>query len=117
MGGFISMGINMSPDEERATSVTPETYFTFCGLMIGGSIFAFFFVIKPSRVIKSDGTAVQFEQTDASEGLLELKEVAKLFSNRYMLLLTPLIIQVSLCFIWAHGMTLPLVADSTMCLY
>ena len=94
MGGFISMGINLSPDEERATSVTPETYFTFCGLMIAGSIFAFFFVIKPSRVIKSDGSAVQFEQTDAAEGFGELVQVTKLFSNKYMLLLTPLIIQV-----------------------
>ena len=88
------MGINLSPDEERATSVTPETYFTFCGLMIAGGVFAFFFVLSPSRVIKSDGTAVVFEQTDAAEGLGELVQVAKLFSNRYMLLLTPLIIQV-----------------------
>lgn len=87
------MGINLSPDEERATSVTPETYFTFCGLMVAGSVFAFFFVLKPSRVIKADGTAVQFEQTDASEGFGELKQVARLFGNKYMLLLTPLIIQ------------------------
>ena len=94
MGGFISMGINLSPDEERATSVTPETYFTFCGLMIAGGVFAFFFVLSPSRVIKSDGTAVVFEQTSAAEGLGELVQVVKLFSNKYMLLLTPLIIQV-----------------------
>eukprot|EP00804_Cyclotella_cryptica_P015264 CCRYP_005376-RB/>CCRYP_005376-RB protein AED:0.05 eAED:0.05 QI:249/1/1/1/0.5/0.33/3/904/586 len=95
MGGFISMGINMTPDEDRATSVTPETYFAFCALMISGSILAFFFVLKPSRVVKADGTAVEFEQTDAAEGLGELKQVAKLFGNKYMLLLTPLIIQVS----------------------
>jgi MFS family permease len=94
MGGFISMGINMSPDETRATSVTPETYFTFCGLMIAGSVFAFIFVLKPSRVVKADGTLVEFEQTDVAEGLGELKHVASLFGNKTMLLLTPLIIQV-----------------------
>jgi hypothetical protein len=64
-------------------------------LMVAGSIFAFFFVIKPSRVVKSDGTVVQFERTSAADGLGELKQVAKLFGNKYMLLLTPLIIQVS----------------------
>jgi hypothetical protein len=103
MGGFISMGINLSPDEERATSVTPETYFTFCGLMIAGGVFAFFFVLSPSRVIKSDGTAVVFEQTDAAEGLGELVQVAKLFSNRYMLLLTPLIIQSNWFYAYEFG--------------
>ncbi|KAL7516811.1 hypothetical protein ACHAWX_001786 [Stephanocyclus meneghinianus] len=103
MGGFISMGINMSPDEDRATSVTPETYFTFCALMISGSILAFFFVLKPSRVIKADGTAVEFEQTDAAEGLGELKQVAKLFGNKYMLLLTPLIIQSNWFYAYEFG--------------
>ena len=63
--------------------------------MVAGSIFAFFFVIKPSRVVKSDGTVVQVERTSAADGLGELKQVAKLFGNKYMLLLTPLIIQVS----------------------
>eukprot|EP00581_Thalassiosira_minuscula_P019344 CAMPEP_0183713240 /NCGR_PEP_ID=MMETSP0737-20130205/8138_1 /TAXON_ID=385413 /ORGANISM="Thalassiosira miniscula, Strain CCMP1093" /LENGTH=901 /DNA_ID=CAMNT_0025941993 /DNA_START=330 /DNA_END=3035 /DNA_ORIENTATION=- len=103
MGGFISMGINMAPDEERASAVTPETYFTFCGLMIAGSIFAFFFVISPSRVVKADGSAVQFEQTDAAEGIGELKEIAKLFKNRYMLLLTPLIIQSNWFYAYEFG--------------
>jgi MFS family permease len=91
IGGFLAMGINMTPD------VTPETYFTFCGLMVAGSIFAFFFMLNPARVVKSDGTVVQFEKTSIADGLGELKHVAKLFGNKYMLLLTPLIIQVSTC--------------------
>ena len=87
------MGINASDD--RATAVTPETYFTFCGLMVAGSIFAFMFVLHPSKVVKSSGSVVQFERTSITNGLGELKHVAKLFGNKYMLLLTPLIIQVS----------------------
>eukprot|EP00578_Thalassiosira_sp_NH16_P010867 CAMPEP_0181121678 /NCGR_PEP_ID=MMETSP1071-20121207/24875_1 /TAXON_ID=35127 /ORGANISM="Thalassiosira sp., Strain NH16" /LENGTH=755 /DNA_ID=CAMNT_0023206531 /DNA_START=28 /DNA_END=2295 /DNA_ORIENTATION=- len=102
MGGFISMGIN-SGASAGASAVTPETYFTFCGLMVGGSIFAFFFVIRPSQVVKADGCLVVFEQTDSAEGLGELREVAKLFCNRYMLLLTPLIIQSNWFYAYEFG--------------
>lgn len=88
------MGLNSGPEDERASAISPETYFTFCALMAGGAVFAFFFVIRPSRVVKSDGSAVVFEKTDAAEGGIgELKEIANLFTNKYMLLLTPLIIQ------------------------
>jgi len=103
MGGFISFGLNSGPVEERASAVTPETYFTFCGLMVAGSVFAFFFVIRPSSVVKANGTAVKFEKTDTAEGIGELKEVAKLFTNRYMLLLTPLIIQSNWFYAYEFG--------------
>jgi len=103
MGGFISMGINMAPDEERATSVSPATYFTFCVLMIAGSIFAFIFVISPSRVVKADGSPVKFDQTDKSGTVGELKEIVKLFGNKYMLLLTPLIIQSNWFYAYEFG--------------
>lgn len=93
MGGFIAWGVNSGPAEERASSVTPGTYFTFCAMMAGGALFAFFFIIKPGRVVKEDGSAVVFEKTDTKEGMGELREVAKLFTNKTMLLLTPLIIQ------------------------
>jgi MFS family permease len=101
MGGFISFGINSSSD--GASSVTPETYFTFCGLMVAGAAFAFFFVLSPSRVVKSDGTAVVFEKAETAEGVGELREVAKLFKNRYMLLLTPLIIQSNFFYAYEFG--------------
>lgn len=101
MGGFISFGINSG--ESGGSSVTPETYFTFCGLMGAGAIFAFLFVIKPNRVVKADGSAVEFEKTETAEGLGELREVAKLFTNRYMLLLTPLIIQSNWFYAYEFG--------------
>lgn len=101
MGGFIAFGVNSG--ESGGSSVTPETYFTFCGLMVTGAVLAFIFVISPSRVVKADGSAVVFEQTDSADGLGELKEVAKLFTNRYMLLLTPLIIQSNWFYAYEFG--------------
>jgi len=103
MGGFITLGVNSGPADERASSVTPSTYFTFCVLMVAGSVFAFFFVIRPSSVVKADGSPVEFEKTESAEGLGELKEVAKLFTNRYMLLLTPLIIQSNWFYAYEFG--------------
>ena len=39
IGGFITLGINLHHDD-GATSIHPSTYFTFCGLMVFGAIFA-----------------------------------------------------------------------------
>lgn len=103
MGGFIAFGVNSGPAEERASSVTPETYFTFCTLMGAGALFAALFVLKPGSVVKADGSVVEFEKTETAEGLGELREVAKLFTNRYMLLLTPLIIQSNWFYAYEFG--------------
>jgi hypothetical protein len=103
MGGLIAWGVNSGPTEERASSVTPETYFTFIGLMVAGAVFAAVFVIRPGRVVKEDGSLVVFEKTETAEGLGELREVAKLFTNRHMLLLTPLIIQSNWFYAYEFG--------------
>ncbi|MGK3750704.1 MAG: hypothetical protein ACI8RD_003004 [Bacillariaceae sp.] len=58
MGGLIAFGINYNPEEGGQNAVNPATHFKFCALMVPGALFAFIFVIRPSIVIKADGTAV-----------------------------------------------------------
>lgn len=103
MGGLIAWGVNSGPAEERSSSVTPETYFTFVAIMGAGAVFAFFFVLRPGRVVKEDGSLVVFEKTETAEGFGELREVAKLFTNRHMLLLTPLIVQSNWFYAYEFG--------------
>lgn len=93
IGGLIAMGINLHENTEGETQVSASTYFTFCGLMLGGTVVALLFVIRPSQVVKTDGSSVSFERAQKSHWKSEIKEIGKLFTNKYMLLLTPLIIQ------------------------
>eukprot|EP00571_Detonula_confervacea_P016463 CAMPEP_0172304906 /NCGR_PEP_ID=MMETSP1058-20130122/6264_1 /TAXON_ID=83371 /ORGANISM="Detonula confervacea, Strain CCMP 353" /LENGTH=481 /DNA_ID=CAMNT_0013016313 /DNA_START=328 /DNA_END=1773 /DNA_ORIENTATION=- len=102
IGGLIALGLNLNPDDE-GQAVNPATYFTFCALMGAGAVFASVFVIRPSRVIKADGTAVVFEESTASNTREELKEIGKLFANKHMLLLTPLIIQSNFFYTYEFG--------------
>jgi len=103
IGGLIALGLNLNPDDD-GQAVNPATYFTFCALMGAGAVFACIFIIRPSRVIKADGTAVVFEESmGTSNSREELKEIGKLFTNKHMLLLTPLIIQSNWFYTYEFG--------------
>ncbi|KNC74049.1 hypothetical protein SARC_13393, partial [Sphaeroforma arctica JP610] len=98
-GGLITFFMNMGSD--GAAGVNAATYFMFCGLMILGAVVALVLVVHPSKVIKADGQLVVFDK--AASPVEEIKSVLKLFTNKYMLLLTPLIIQSNWFYTYEFG--------------
>lgn len=72
-------------------------------MMTFGSVVAFVFAIRPSQVVKTDGSSVSFERAERGHWKSELDEIGKLFTNRYMLLLTPLIIQSNWFYTYEFG--------------
>lgn len=93
IGGLITFGLNYNTVGGNAN---PATYFTFCALMIIGSLMAFFLLAKPYDVIKEDGTSVEFQK--AQGPIYEISNILQLFTNKYMLLLLPLF----LCSNWFY---------------
>ncbi|KAI9026071.1 major facilitator superfamily domain-containing protein [Hyaloraphidium curvatum] len=85
LGGLLVFGINYDDVEPDAS---PATYFTFAGIMAAGSLAAFFLVVDPRRVVREDGEPVAFKPS--GNPFAQLKEIALLFLDRRMLLLTPL---------------------------
>eukprot|EP00123_Amoebidium_parasiticum_P017372 comp23823_c0_seq2/m.41523 comp23823_c0_seq2/g.41523 ORF comp23823_c0_seq2/g.41523 comp23823_c0_seq2/m.41523 type:complete len:469 (-) comp23823_c0_seq2:632-2038(-) len=85
LGGLLVFAVNFHTESGGASAAT---YFTFAGIMAIGSIAAFFLLVNPNTVIREDGEAVIFEK--AANPLDEFKNVALMFLDKHMLLLTPL---------------------------
>jgi len=66
------MGINLAEEQEGETHVSASTYFTFCAMMTFGSVVAFVFAIRPSQVVKTDGSSVSFERAERGHWKSEL---------------------------------------------
>ncbi|KAJ1983086.1 hypothetical protein H4R33_004899 [Dimargaris cristalligena] len=83
LGGLIPFGLNYN---STAASVNDGTYIGFLVLQVFGAALAFA-LAPPARVIKEDGTHVTIEKepNPLKEGL----KVLKLFTNKWMLILTP----------------------------
>lgn len=88
IGGLMTFGLEYNSD---LVGVSAVSYFVFCALMIVGAFLGLLLVVPPNRVIRADGKRVVYEKA-ASPGA-ELKNVLNLFKDKYMLLLTPLILQ------------------------
>ncbi|KNC78244.1 hypothetical protein SARC_09319 [Sphaeroforma arctica JP610] len=103
LGGVVGGGITffINTGGEDITSMNEATYFMFCGIMVFGAVVALLLTVHPSRVIKADGHIVTFDK--AASPAAELKSVFRLFQNKYMLLLTPLIIQSNWFYTYEFG--------------
>eukprot|EP01134_Creolimax_fragrantissima_P008174 CFRG8174T1 len=99
IGGIITFFINDAGNQ--ADGINAATYFTFCGIMLVGVVVAFVFVVHPSRVIKANGEMVKFEKSISPWN--EIKSVCKLVTNKYMLLLSPLMLQSNWFYTYAFG--------------
>eukprot|EP00122_Pirum_gemmata_P013964 Pgem_evm1s13009 len=92
LGGLLTFGIESSkPANSTDDSVSAATYFTFAGIMLLGGAFALLLVVNSNKVVRADGKKVKFEKTKSYKQ--EMISILKLFKNKYMLLLTPLIFQ------------------------
>lgn len=89
IGGLITFGIEF--DSTSAGGISPVTYFTFCTLMVVGAFVGLILVVPPHQVIRADGKRVVYES--AASPVEEFKNVLTLFTDKYMIMLTPLILQ------------------------
>jgi len=86
-GGILSFGLNFNTQQGQAS---PASYFTFAGIMACGSISAFFLLCSPTLVVREDGEHVTFGKETGP--IDEFKNVAMMFLNRNMQLLTPIFV-------------------------
>lgn len=87
LGGILVFAVNFNNESGGANAAT---YFAFAAIMAIGAFSAFFLLVKPQSVIREDGKAVQIVK--ATGPMEELKNVALMFLDKHMLLLTPLFI-------------------------
>ena len=88
IGGLMTFGLEFNSTQVGVSAVS---YFVFCIIMVIGAVLGLVLVVPPQRVIRADGKRVVYEK--AASPMEEFKNVASLFTDKYMLLLTPMIIQ------------------------
>ncbi|ORX90824.1 MFS general substrate transporter [Basidiobolus meristosporus CBS 931.73] len=86
MGAFIPFGLNFHSDKG---AVSNSTYLAFLVIMILGALLGLI-LLPPGKVIRDDGSRVVVKKFTNIGG--EIVDILKLFTNKYMLLLTPLFI-------------------------
>ncbi|KAK9762329.1 hypothetical protein K7432_012046 [Basidiobolus ranarum] len=84
MGAFIPFGLNFHSD---SGAVSNSTYLAFLVIMVVGAIVGLA-LLPPEKVVRDDGSRVHVEKF--SNIWAEILQILKLFTNKYMLLLTPL---------------------------
>ncbi|KAK9720790.1 hypothetical protein K7432_003893 [Basidiobolus ranarum] len=84
MGAFIPFGLNFHSD---SGVVSNSTYLAFLVIMVIGA-FIGLAILPPEKVIRDNGTRVHVEKF--SNIGHEIVQILKLFTNKHMLLLTPL---------------------------
>ena len=62
-GGLLEFALNY--DSGDSASANPTSYFTFIGIMLSGAVLAPCVLADPAKVVKEDGTKVQFEKADS----------------------------------------------------
>eukprot|EP00123_Amoebidium_parasiticum_P012442 comp21356_c0_seq1/m.29321 comp21356_c0_seq1/g.29321 ORF comp21356_c0_seq1/g.29321 comp21356_c0_seq1/m.29321 type:complete len:485 (-) comp21356_c0_seq1:403-1857(-) len=85
VGGILVFAVNFENESPGASSAT---YFTLAAIMTVGAISSFFILCSPDQVIREDGVAVKVQQQTGP--IDEIRNVALMFLDRHMLLLTPL---------------------------
>jgi MFS family permease len=82
LGGIIQFALNYNQNSEDASAAS---YMVFVGVMVAGSIFAAFFIVDPSKVVKEDGTQVVVHPPRSPRE--EFGAVASVIFDRNMMLL------------------------------
>eukprot|EP01134_Creolimax_fragrantissima_P003476 CFRG3476T1 len=103
-GGLITMGVEWSQEEQlvqakgsesdvvlESGSITPLSYFLFCGIMGFGVVMAMLLLVHPSKIEKDDGEKVKI--APASTFQVEIWSVITLLGNTNMQLLSLLFLQ------------------------
>eukprot|EP01134_Creolimax_fragrantissima_P005037 CFRG5037T1 len=107
-GGILTFIMNRGNGDGTVSSAT---YHMFCYMMVFGAVLGLVLVVHPCKVIKADGSNITFEK--AASPKLELISILQLFKNKYMLLLTPMILQSNWFYAYDFGINVTIFDAAT----
>lgn len=96
-GGMLTFLLNSGIDaSDAAGGVSATTYFVFIAVMVAGALLALCLVVSPEHIVRSDGSSPARREERSLRH--ELALVVRVPTERFMLLLTPLLISSN----WAY---------------